>query len=332
MNFADLKNVFSSILIDQINHVKHHDIVYCDTDSTVEEALNIITENNILCVPVQLKNKKDIVGMVDVNDIVSYILSLVNNAVVKNSNSPNSSPTPAQANPSYYEKLKAASTKFSLQTVSKAIDASNRDHHCTVFGGAPLIQLLEIFGRGLHRVSVYDEDETKITKLVSQSDVIRYIIENQNTKEIMKPLLSKTLDEVAMNDPELNFGRESPLTVLESDIAIEAYTRANNSRISAVGVLDHNGDLIGNFSASDIKGLNSKSLTDLSLPIKDFFEKHKSNNIITVTVNSTLLEVIEKCNTNMIHRVWVVEKENLLKPLGVITLTDIMNIFSFYSR
>eukprot|EP01027_Heterolobosea_sp_BB2_P001692 GEZU01002522.1.p1 GENE.GEZU01002522.1~~GEZU01002522.1.p1 ORF type:complete len:328 (-),score=91.35 GEZU01002522.1:327-1310(-) len=320
-SLREVARLLGTIKIDDLYHTRAHDLVFVDSDETVEHTLNLMASKGVSCVPVHMKHRKDVMGIVDAGDIVSFTLGLFETPF-KSTN----------GKTAIEERLKSAAIKFSCQVVSSVIDASRHDPHCPVFGGAPLSQLLEIMARGLHRVTVYSEDETRITKLVSQFDVIKYLSDNDKANKILQPITSKTLDELAMNDPELKFGREAPTTVLETASAAEGYMVIRNEKITAVGVVNAEGDLVGNLSASDLKGITSKTLGDLALPIKEYLAKYNRHTApITVTLENTLADIMNLLVEKNIHRVWVVEKGQR-KPVGVVTTTDVMNMLSFYTR
>jgi len=98
-----------------------------------------------------------------------------------------------------------------------------------------------------------------------------------------------------------------------------------------VAVVDDDGSLIGNFSASDLKG---KGVTDygegsdpfgsLIMPVFQFLKHGGMSTFPVGTVKPTTAFslVLLKLIAMRVHRLWVVDENS--HPIGVITLTDVM--------
>jgi len=95
-------------------------------------------------------------------------------------------------------------------------------------------------------------------------------------------------------------------------------------KVSGVAVVDKNGLLIANFSATDLVGLNEENFPLLALNAKDFllrmygFPKAPVYCRATDTVETIML----KFSVHKVHRLYVVN--DTMQPTGVITLTDVM--------
>jgi len=132
-----------------------------------------------------------------------------------------------------------------------------------------------------------------------------------------------------------------------SDLLINAFQKISKDRVSGVAVVDQKGILVGNISASDLKFSNFSNakelLTELTHPIEEFLAPQKQGLFswffggkkgtrlfepVVVRPGDTLLEVMEKCITNRVHRVYVVDSER--RPLGVISLGDLIAQFQFF--
>ena len=65
----------------------------------------------------------------------------------------------------------------------------------------------------------------------------------------------------------------------------------------------------------------------LLLPVTQFLKtQHSWKAPVTVTLSSTLETVLLKLCWFRLHRVWIVDEEN--RPIGVITLTDVLKVFN----
>jgi CBS domain-containing protein len=84
---------------------------------------------------------------------------------------------------------------------------------------------------------------------------------------------------------------------------------------------------LGNLSASDLRGLNVQKLKFLNESIETFLQAQLGGIRAPVSVKSsaTLGQVIQNLVENRVHRVWLIDDKE--KPIGVVTHTDLMNVF-----
>mmetsp|Transcript_20568 Transcript_20568/g.48999 ORF Transcript_20568/g.48999 Transcript_20568/m.48999 type:complete len:113 (+) Transcript_20568:188-526(+) len=103
--------------------------------------------------------------------------------------------------------------------------------------------------------------------------------------------------------------------------------------VNAVPVVAEDGTLAGNLSAADLRGVNVAHIEQIDKPILEFLtavNEGKRPEVVKVTETATLLETMQLLITNSIHRVWIVDGAD--KPVGVVTLSDIMRKFSPYDE
>jgi len=107
--------------------------------------------------------------------------------------------------------------------------------------------------------------------------------------------------------------------------------------LSAVPVVDCDGNLIANFSASNLKGLRQTTFISLLLPVlayltiqpesTDFrrnLARFKSIHPVTCTPTTSFEVIVERMVAHRIHRLWVVEDN---KPVGLISIGDVFKVF-----
>lgn len=191
------------------------------------------------------------------------------------------------------------------------------------------------FREGIHRVAVVDQGS--LVGVLSQADVINWIAENPNeTKNLDIPI------------KHARWKSDSVLYTSSQTSAIDTFLRMWESRVSSIGVVQH-GQLQLILSASDIKvergchllTMTGKCALDNDLvrcewllePVGDFLARvhHLKNRpadfLITCTQNSKLSEVIQLLKSERIHRIFICD--NLNRPVGVMTLTDIIRDVTF---
>lgn len=79
--------------------------------------------------------------------------------------------------------------------------------------------------------------------VISQSDIIRFLV----------PKMDQFVSLFDSTAEELGLGMHPPITISSTEPAIKALRLIGTHRISALAVVDENGKLVGNLSASDLK-------------------------------------------------------------------------------
>ena len=106
--------------------------------------------------------------------------------------------------------------------------------------------------------------------------------------------------------------------------AIEAFRLIISTHVSAVPIVDANECIIGCVSISQIRAISSNASNIKVLYDYTCGEFIKRSVLkvpdITVSKHDTLKTVIEKFNSNKIHRLWVIEEE---KIIGAVTVKNL---------
>eukprot|EP00761_Pharyngomonas_kirbyi_P012317 gb/GECH01012344.1/.p1 GENE.gb/GECH01012344.1/~~gb/GECH01012344.1/.p1 ORF type:complete len:325 (+),score=80.25 gb/GECH01012344.1/:1-975(+) len=303
LSAKEFRDWLASISISSI--APRRDVVSLKEDDLIEDALKTLAYNQILSAPVYAKDKNEILGFIDVLDIVTFLMSLSDSGY----EFPNKS---------------SIDSYFRYAPLKKIIDASNKDPLCPVFEGGSILQLIEVFGTGVHRVPMYHSQEHDIVNIISQRDVFNFVYEHQDK---LNHFPERTLEEVCFDNTELDFGRENLVSVSHSASVAKASSLLSENKVSALAVLDEQGDIVAHFSASDLRTL--KDVSDLKLPILEFLDRYNYGpNTVVIEPNIKMKDLFEKIHHSNLHCIWVVE-ENSQKPFGVFSLTDIMNALGF---
>ncbi|KAJ3120407.1 hypothetical protein HK098_004636 [Nowakowskiella sp. JEL0407] len=123
------------------------------------------------------------------------------------------------------------------------------------------------------------------------------------------------------------------ISVQDSMTAIAALRTLYVNQVTAVAVVDKHGSLVANLSASDLRGMKKATLESLTLNVFEFLETYakrtstqiKADQLKTVTEDSTFYDALAMITNSYIHRVWITSDDD--KPVGVVTLTDILGFF-----
>eukprot|EP01126_Amoeba_proteus_P031262 TRINITY_DN3071_c0_g1_i4.p1 TRINITY_DN3071_c0_g1~~TRINITY_DN3071_c0_g1_i4.p1 ORF type:complete len:328 (+),score=35.79 TRINITY_DN3071_c0_g1_i4:128-1111(+) len=287
-------------------------IVEVTTTQTLREVLQVLSTNKILSVPVRDELDREYVGFIDVLDVVTKVLLTYSEGedVVQMQWS---------AWCQDIDTLTHRGEDFGNTLAINVLNLSKSDKWCPVDNGT-LFQLVEVFAQGIHRVPILSPHGA-ITSIISQSDVLSVLHKLRREEKLFSELENKTLIQLGIGKAE------SVVTMSINAQAIHAFWCLYFNKVSAVAIVDPQGRLLGNISASDIRGIGgARRFSTLLLPIGEFCQLEGPDFVrpaIHCTQNSTLGFVIEKLVSNRIHRIWVVEDK---KPIGLVSLTDVMKL------
>ncbi|KAG1658931.1 hypothetical protein FOA52_003101 [Chlamydomonas sp. UWO 241] len=111
----------------------------------------------------------------------------------------------------------------------------------------------------VHRIAFFDKQQC-ICDIVSQMDVIRFLADHHKK---LGPLAVARIGDLGLVHNGL-------LTCTPDTSAIVAMGMMQDAGVSALAVLDPNGAIIGNFSASDLRTIQAGQFGALALPVGEF--------------------------------------------------------------
>lgn len=213
-----------------------------------------------------------------------------------------------------------------------------------------------------HRVALFDIlpgeqtpdgpiPEWRITDIVSQSDVLRYLASQMDDLSKHDAGLSATLADHGMVQ-----GANELATVTAATPALIALAKMQRERLSGLGIVNKpDGQLLANLSASDLRGLTPERFGALALSVGAFLLFMHPRNareaaavtyedalldslpapvkegkweealggmpLICCTPATTLREIIDIFVRYGVHRVYICQGE---VPVGVVTPTDVL--------
>jgi len=287
------------------------------------EALALLSKNNILSVPVYDKQLEAYVGFVDYLDLASLVVDIVHRLMKEYyPDTEIASLQPEQKSRLVHD----AKQQFNAKKLFDIADLSKNDPYMPLLKSANLYQAIEILAKfGIHRVPIIDEDQ-KIDAILSQSAVLDFLYSNLDkfaakAKRSVSDLLSNRADATTV------------LTMPETSPAFEAFELMLKNRVSAVGIVNESGSLVGVISGTDLRimGPHCSTLTLLLNPVKELLDQARELNtamsvpVVKATFTDTLGIVIESMEDNKVHRVFVVDEAD--KPVCVLSMKDVLNEF-----
>ncbi|KAL0074236.1 hypothetical protein J3Q64DRAFT_1811806 [Phycomyces blakesleeanus] len=185
-----------------------------------------------------------------------------------------------------------------------------------------LLETLKLFASGIHRVLVVDySDKNDNPWLLSQTDVIRHI---SGHLDCIADLVS-----VDSTVESLGFLKNKPMvTVPLTQSALDVYRLMAKKDLGGLPIVDSEGRLQGDLCLEDLPGANLEMIEQLVLPCGDYVKKMAGHQVITPTAtpDTSLKDILATMAKEDTHRVWIVDSKKTLKLIGVVTMSDIINL------
>ncbi|KNC99394.1 uncharacterized protein SPPG_05637 [Spizellomyces punctatus DAOM BR117] len=292
-------------------------LVVIPGDVSVEQACETLIKNGISSAPVWDKERSTFVGMFDYRDVVTYVL------IGLSKDAPLDDSTPMELK----ELVKRARAHQPVPA-KLAADISHKNPFYSVMEETPLLQVADLFSKGIHRVAVRDGE---LRGIISQSTVIQYLYNNLKLFPDVQQIFAKPLR-------ELGLGSKSVVAVDAQTTVLEALKIMAKNDVSSLAVLNDSGGIVANLSMSDIKwvmrSFRFNLLWETCLHFVGFIDSEQGLMdgkdklpVFDVLETSTLGYAVGKMVATRAHRVWVVERAGG-PPVSVVTLTDVFRVIT----
>ncbi|KAF5732214.1 putative AMP-activated protein kinase gamma regulatory subunit [Tripterygium wilfordii] len=354
-----LNSCFENIPVSAFPPAPSDQVIEIRSDSSLAEAVKILTRNKILSAPVvDVDAPEDAswmdryIGIVEFAGIVVWILQ---QSEPPSPRSPNSGsalaiaangmtnaagllglgPEDAAATSgNFFEALTAS--EFYKNTKVRDISGSFRWAPFLALqkSNSFLTMLLLLSNYKMKSVPVVDLGEGKIDNIVTQSAVIHMLAECVGL-HWFESWGSKKLSEIGL--PLMS--PDHMVKVNEDEPVLQAFKLMRKKRVGGIPVVEREGKkAVGNISLRDVQFLltapeiyhDYRSITakNFLMAVRSYLEKDgkatpMSSGMITCTKYHTLKEMILMLDSQKIHRAYVVDDEGNLE--GVITLRDIIS-------
>jgi CBS domain-containing protein len=303
MSASKLQDYLSTVTVGELVRGKG-ELISVSKDAPIKEVLALMANYHVLSIP--LKDGEKYTAIVDLLEIMTYV------GFASYFKGPDGTAKPdlSKLNLSLpVEEVVGLSEEGKTLWVRKASE--------------PLPGVLELLSKGVHRLLVEHED--KSMKLLTQTDVVRFLVARQD-RAAVREMCEQTLQNARLVDVS---GGKPPVSCTPEWSALDAFRKLYISDVSAVAVVNDKGDLVGNVSATDVRGLRAESIETVNKPVLEYLKLHSGGHLMhPITADpsrSTVGTVMAQMVAGRVHRVWVTEH---LKPIGVVSMTDIMSKFS----
>jgi CBS domain-containing protein len=277
-------------------------------DTKLPAVFEVLISENILSAVV-LSAEGKVVGFIDMADIMQYTVGLFG----------------AAPNETELAEFFAKSKKFREVTVNDIMDLTQKPmwRPMTAERDFSLFYSLEAIARlGTHRLAVVHKE--KVVGVVTESMIIGWCFVN----------LAKMGD--ARKTPVSELTRSYFVSSIEeSELALKAFKQMSERKLSALAVVDKFGTLKDTISTRDLKGIGADAelFTRLWEPVSEFKKKVRKHTPhaqsipkqpLYVLESDTLETVITTMEKEAVHRLWVVKSAENLRPINVITQSDVI--------
>ncbi|KAI9599118.1 hypothetical protein BDF19DRAFT_430153 [Syncephalis fuscata] len=314
---TDWRTVACGHIIDQ------QTLITIDAKASMETACETLVTHCISSAPIYDETLKSYIGMFDYSDLLTYVLLVLKRAKI-----------PQHEN-----------TRQVLRLVQKAAAEQNVPVHLAsgkfkskepfyaLLAESSLIQALEIFSKGAHRLAIINQDGS-VKGILSQSSLIKYISQQSGKYPSLDAILKQTLRELGM-------AQHKVVSVDSSDQVLDALSVMNEHGVSSIAVLDGQSHIIGNISVSDIKHILARDKHSLLYTQCHSFVSHikmedglqngmDSVPVFDVHADTTLRDCLAKLVATKAHRVWVSDEQR--RVTGVVSLTDIARMLAEHAN
>jgi len=263
-------------------------------------------------------DKTEVLGFVDVLDLVAFLVSVSTKILTTLDYGESKSITTDNL-----RMIMRRNKEFKLTSVRDVIDLSKRNPFFQLKEDNRLKDAIDLFtANRVHRIAVMDSNN-RLSGILSQMDVVHYLFSHKDEfKDYFKEneTLSKKFG---------NIQKHETISIGKNAQAIEAFMKMHENGVSAIAVTDDNGQVFGILSASDIKCGIENDFQVLLEPVGTFLQniraqQHKdANYLASCSPDTPLGEILNTLNKEEIHRLVLVDNDK--KPTGVLTLTDFLN-------
>ncbi|EGD81208.1 hypothetical protein PTSG_11243 [Salpingoeca rosetta] len=306
----------------QLEQFPEHDVFQASeratgSESRIDASLSSINafeqlfEKGYHSAPVYDKKASKYVGFLDTADLVTYVVQTLH----KTSD-------PDVHLPPHFSSLKDMLVWVNRHVPDVAATTSNlsaRNPFKSVPPNASLLDVIEILGiKGVKRVAVQDAVSGRITKLITQSSIVKYILTHDGS---LSPLGDTTLEEAGL-------GLKTVKTVSLTSPAVRAFEIMETHHISSIPVIDHGqGDkMVASISDYDLRAmLTVKDFQLYGITIRELLNLIKPENpfrLLSVPKTATIASLFQVLCDNHIHRVYIHDELGL--PIGVVTFKELL--------
>lgn len=268
---------------------------------SIKEVFHKLVDNGILSLPVYDNHKGLYTKFVDVLDVLVYTVNVLSADITK----------------SGYETI-CSHPEFNA-SCEKLADASHRNPFYSIDSEANLKDAVDLMAKKkLYRLAVTHKTGD-LAEILTQSRVVRWI---SGMVDVF-PFAHKTIE-------DFNLGNKGVISVATTQDAIQGFCKILENNITGVAVVNEDGKLVANLSASDLRrlGYGTYLFAHLFLPVQAFLTlgDNEIRKPVVIKQSTTIKEVFQTFNWSKVHRLYVVDEHH--RPVGVVSVTDMIRLLA----
>lgn len=298
--------------------VSDQKVIVIDGETSVEEACETLIKNSISSVPIYDAEKKAHLGMFDYGDMITYLLVVLRKIEV-----------PPEEQTFEVRDLIQKALAAEPVPVKLAADLSHKNPFYSVFEETTLLQAVETFAQGTHRVAVVSQNN-ELKGILSQSTIVSFLYKNIKSFPKLEALMQKPLSDFGL-------GNQSILSISADSRVLDALSMLAERKISSLAVVNATGGLVGNISLTDVKYVMKSYRHSMlwntcfqfiqNVRFKEGIDDGQDKvPVFDIRRDSTLGFAVAKLMAVHAHRVWVTDEHN--RACGLVSLTDVLRAFA----
>jgi len=215
------------------------------------------------------------------------------------------------------DQLEKRGNEFFDLTCNSLSNLSGKDPYVKISQDESLLKAVDML-EGVRRLIVCDSS-LRAVGIVSQIDVVDYMLHHFD--------FWKSMLDMPLSAPEEKSAHV--FSVKMNDTGVKALKEMKKHKVTGLGVVNDEGELVTNLSASDFLHLNEDNFGLLGFPVGDYLSGTYGFTRPPVYVKDgydSYYTIMLKMAEYGVHRVYVLNKKK--QPIRVVTLTDVMKVLA----
>ncbi|KAL2356251.1 hypothetical protein BJ546DRAFT_907692 [Cryomyces antarcticus] len=277
------------------------EVRFVEAGTSVEDATNLLISSgapNVVLIR-ETADSRTAVGTFDYSDLNAYLLLVVGLA------------HPDEDHISSFKELAKKGREGKTIVLSDVEGLGRKEPLLVLPNTEGLSKAVEIFGSGIHRITIVKEGTTDVVGILTQLRLVRFFWENGRQFPAIDSLYQHSLK-------DLDLGTHSVFAINGDKPLTDALELMNNEGVTSLPVLDSHNNVIGNISHVDVRLLTKST----SLPLlrsscihfitvilseRGMEDGKDSVPVFHVNPFSTLAHTVAKLVATRSHRMWIVD-------------------------
>jgi len=208
-----LKKIFETLVIDISTKFPVGEVVSIEISDPISKAIEVLLKSDVSSVLVIDSDKRAVIGMIDMLDILSYLVNIL--------------PSQTEMDENYERAIAFRAFALASEPVRSVLYASDRSTSLAIQRSAKLIDIIDLFAEGFHRLAIVDEKGFPL-KIVSQSAVNSFFL---SYSKQLESILNDKID-------DLNLWTKLPISVPANSKTVDVLRVIKETKRSGVAIVE----------------------------------------------------------------------------------------------